>query len=427
MDVEALKRIAVDFAATQPGWSVPRYINAGASGAVFELQHPAHGQVALKLYDPRFFQGANALIEQDRLRLQAQLTGQHHPNLITTIETAPVPGHGTWFLLMDFLPWPDLSEVVADVPDDRVGALIAQLASAVLFLRERGLVHRDIKPANIGVSPDWSTLKLLDLGVLRAIGVEEGAGTDRDGQERFVATAQYSPPEYLAREEPPGEQGFDALNVYQVGAVLHDLIMKRPLFGEEAASLVKLRLYRAVLNDQPVIASAGVPPRLASLCRSALDKDPERRLAAVSVDDFSRAADDAEQVRRRLANRAMPPSAMPAPSVMTWRARVADWLAAAAGAERAALGALEMRATVADAPAWSLHFSNGGVLLARLEVDDRAGVLRLVLGGEGPARTALEIDGNGPTTAAPQIVPQLREHILFALDDTGARANGTAE
>ena len=252
MDIEPLEGIAVALAAGR-NWPAPRYVNAGASGAVFELHHPDHGRVALKVYDPRFFKGENALIERERLTLQRTLEGKDHPHLIRTIETSPVPEHGTWYLLMDFLPWSDLSQVIADVPDARVAPLIAQLAGAVTFLRDLGLVHRDIKPANIAVSPDFAELKLLDLGVLRAIGVAEGAGTDQDGKERFVATAQYSPPEYLAREEPPGEAGFEALNVYQIGAVLHDMIAKRPLFAEEAASLVKLRLYRAVLIKDPEV------------------------------------------------------------------------------------------------------------------------------------------------------------------------------
>lgn len=417
MDVEPLKKIAAAFA-TASGWPAPRYVNAGASGAVFELLHPAHGQVALKIYDPRFFAGENALIEEERLTLQRTLEGKDHPHLVRTIETAPVREHGTWYLLMDFLPWPDLSQVIAEVPDTQVAPLIGQLASAVAFLRELGLVHRDIKPANIAVSPDYKELKLLDLGVLRAIGVAEGAGTDQDGRERFVATTQYSPPEYLAREEPPGEVGFDALNVYQIGAVLHDMIMKRALFAEEAASLVKLRLYRAVLNKQPEVFSTGVAPRLSSLCRAALLKDPAARLAAVSVDYFTRDADDADQVRQRLANRGQGARIPGAPSIMQWRTSVRDWLAAACRAEVGTLGSVDTAASNTAGDAWELRFAALPTpLQARLIVDEAAGALLLVLGSGRVARTALDITNNGPTIPTTLVVEQLRDQLLVALDE----------
>jgi hypothetical protein len=57
---------------------------------------------------------------------------------------------------------------------------------------------------------------------MRRISPDEGNGTDFQEKTRFIATAQYSPPEYLTREEAKGEVGFRALNVYQVGAVLHE-------------------------------------------------------------------------------------------------------------------------------------------------------------------------------------------------------------
>jgi len=116
-------------------------------------------------------------------------------------------------------------------------------------------VHRDIKPANIVVDPTISKLKLLDLGVLRLIEHTEGNGTDQAETKRFVATAQYSSPEYLTREELPGAKGFEALNVYQVGAVLHDLIMKAPIFKQEADTQNKYILYKAIITKLPLVVN----------------------------------------------------------------------------------------------------------------------------------------------------------------------------
>jgi hypothetical protein len=71
---------------------------------------------------------------------------------------------------------------------------------------------------------------LLDFGVLKPIG--EVGLTDVDGQRVFVGTLQYSSPEFLLRDEEDDAAGWRALSIYQVGAVLHDLIMRRSIFEE---------------------------------------------------------------------------------------------------------------------------------------------------------------------------------------------------
>jgi len=276
------------------GWQEPEYIDRGNSAAVYRVAHPKHGIAALKIYDPDFFTGDNALIEARRVELQGGLKGHGHPNLIDVLETGRLAEDGTWFLLMEFCPWPSLEKCLAETPDPQVHPLLKQLVQAVLFLNELGYVHRDIKPANIVVSHDFQTLKLLDLGVLRKISPDEGSGTDG---RKFIATAQYSPPEFLARQEEPGAAGFAAINVYQVGAVLHDLIMKIPLFGEEAATKNKFILFKAVTDKKPRIANPNVPVRLLALCGRALDKEPDRRIQSVTLQDFLVDADDAEACR----------------------------------------------------------------------------------------------------------------------------------
>lgn len=53
-------------------WSVPEFIDNGASAAVYKVTTP-EGMVALKIYDPSFFEGENALIEARRIELQQEL------------------------------------------------------------------------------------------------------------------------------------------------------------------------------------------------------------------------------------------------------------------------------------------------------------------------------------------------------------------
>lgn len=64
------------------GWPELSYIDAGNSGTVFRIVHPKYGPVALKIYDPSFFTGDNALIEQNRVKLQEQLRSHGNPYLV---------------------------------------------------------------------------------------------------------------------------------------------------------------------------------------------------------------------------------------------------------------------------------------------------------------------------------------------------------
>jgi serine/threonine protein kinase len=293
MDLKLTEQIASDFCRTQ-GWGLPTFIAAGNSAAVFNVEHPKQGPVAIKIYDPSFFSGDNALIEEKRIRLQENLRAHGNEYLIEILEVGKIIEANTWYLMMELCPWRTLEDQLSRVPDSSVEELLRQLVSAVQFLEDKGLVHRDIKPANIAINDDFTKVKLLDLGVMRHISPSEGNGTDGDEKKRFIATAQYSSPEYLTREELAGDAGFQALNVYQIGAVLHDLIMKKAIFAEEAATLNKYILYKAITTKRPLLVNPNLPTRLIVLCKTALEKNPTARTNGVTLKDLAAPIDTSD-------------------------------------------------------------------------------------------------------------------------------------
>lgn len=407
--------------ARSAGWSEPRFIDAGNSASVFEVTHPDHGAVALKVYDPDFFTGDNALIEVRRVELQQELRDHGNEHLVNVIAAEEIPSEKTWYLLMEFCPWASLEKRLAAVPNEKIQDLICQLAKAVMFLDGRGLVHRDIKPANIAVSEDFSRLKLLDLGVLRRVAADEGNGTDAGEKKRFVATAQYSPPEYLPREERRGEEGFHAINAYQVGAVLHDLIMKRALFSEEASTLNRYVLYKAITSSIPRLSNPDVPARLLALCRAALDKDAGRRANGVSLQDFCNPVDTADTLRRRLASAAGPPLEERPPSCLLWDGRVAGWLRSAAIREADALGPVRVRRIGAGSPvSWSLIFPRTArAISVTMQPSEATASLSVVMSIGEPSAVSiqvLDIYNAGVGVEDEEIVAGLAEHILYLVD-----------
>lgn len=289
------------------GYGQPEYITSGGSAAIFKVDGK-DGPRAFKVFNPVFFEGANAAGERKRLDVQRSTIGHSCPSLVRTYRVEEA--EGTAIMEMEYLAWPSLDRHLADVPDDKVTLLISQLVDAVRYLEAQNIVHRDIKPENIHVSPDFAVLKLLDLGVARLIDADEAqdaASTDHGETRPFLATAQYSSPEYLFRLDQPSARLWKGLSFYQVGAVLHDLVMKRALFDHEMQLKNRWLVAKAVLTKPPSF-SDDKPNRLLSLKALAgrcLVKDLDSRLSLVGWGDFSfeEASDPLKSLAGRLSKR----------------------------------------------------------------------------------------------------------------------------
>src|SRR3984957_10690527 len=296
--IEKLRGLAESFVDQRKNSSVGAEIGHGASAAVFELFFEDEKR-ALKVYDPKFFEAEAGAAERRRLRLQKKLISHRCHELVQILDVHL--GDPTCFVEMEYAPGIDLNRALQSVPVESIQPLIMQLVTAVTFLEVQGLVHRDIKPSNIKVSSDFQSLKLLDLGVLRELDDDDPADATAHGVSKpFIATAQYSSPEYLFWLHQPGPDLWRALSIYQVGAVLHDMLTRKPLFADEVATGNRYVLAMAVLQKIPNITAAQAPVRLPALAARCLTKHMERRLAAVSWDDFKKEDNQPSSVVRRV-------------------------------------------------------------------------------------------------------------------------------
>jgi len=262
------------------GWIILRHIGSGKSAVVFEGKKNGK-RAALKIFDPELIEKYGKPTQLVRINRERNLIGDHHPHLVQIFDGGECTESGHLFVAMEFVDAPNLMDSIEELPRERIPLILYQIASAARFLEEKQLVHRDIKPENIAVINDYSHAILLDLGVLRPFG--DPGLTDEDARV-FVGTLRYSSPEFLLRTESDTVEGWRAITFYQLGAVLHDLIMRRPLFEEFSEPFAML--VEAVKSEKPEIQASDLHPDLVLLSQNCLVKRPTARLSLVTWKDF---------------------------------------------------------------------------------------------------------------------------------------------
>lgn len=279
------------------GWLLEKkYINHGKSAVVFPASKGGQ-KAALKVFDPEIVNRYGRDAQRKRVERERSLIGKSHPNLVSVYDGGE---QGDFlFIAMEYFDGKNLAEVLLDIPPSEVRSLISQIALAAKFLEDTSFAHRDIKPENIGISPDMKSAKLLDFGVIRPFDFSNV--TDEGDQLYFIGTLQYSPPELLFREEDQSIEAWRAITFYQLGAVMHDLLMRKPLF--EKFKNPYARLVRAVEREIPLVDNPEADADLRLIAQNCLAKVPSHRLDTVKWEDFSqpKVADPMDVARRRIA------------------------------------------------------------------------------------------------------------------------------
>jgi serine/threonine-protein kinase len=153
-----------------------------------------------------------------------------------------------------------------------------QIASALQFLHENGVVHRDIKTANIFVCRN-GVLKLLDFGLARHFGPPhgEGEGSGSADEAEVLGTANYIAPERLLKL--PADPRSD---LFSLGVVMYEMAARRlPFAGESTAETVF-----NVLTEEPAPLSAMPIPRprwFVRLVEKLLEKKMRRRYQSAAA------------------------------------------------------------------------------------------------------------------------------------------------
>lgn len=253
-------------------WRLLEVIARGATGTVFRARHSGtEHTVALKLLHDK---------HRDRKDLQTRfereavaLRGFFHDHIVRYYDHGR-DGDGRPFLAMELVEGEPGTELLGrDLTLAQRVAVVGQVASAVQYANDRGVLHRDLKWGNVLITKTHRFalhLKLIDFGVLKRM----TAGLPGDPK-RVTAEGSVVGTPYTASPEQIMDKPLDSRSdVYSLAVMTYELLSgRRPFEGATARDICIKHL-----GEEPPPLTE-VPERIASAVLQAMSKLPDDRFA----------------------------------------------------------------------------------------------------------------------------------------------------
>lgn len=241
-------------------------------------------QVALKILFPEFAVDPNFV---ERFRREAQAAANlSHPNIVNVYDWGK--HGGTYFITMEYVHGRTLAEILRShkqLNAKQAAEIASEVAAALGFAHDAGLVHRDIKPANILIGSNGQ-VKVADFGIARAVNSSTEANLTQAGA--VMGTAAYFSP-----EQAQGAQPDPRSDLYSLGIVMYEMLAGKPPFsGENPVSIAYKQVHDAPTPLNKLVD--GVPRPFEAIIAKLLAKNPDLRYATAHElrDDLRRFRND---------------------------------------------------------------------------------------------------------------------------------------
>jgi serine/threonine-protein kinase len=206
-------------------YEIVSLIGAGGMGEVYSAHDTKlKRNVALKVLSEAFASDPRRMA---RFQREAEiLASLNHPNIaqIYRVEERA--------LVMELV---EGRSPKGPMPFDSAWKIASQIADALGYAHEKGVVHRDLKPANIKVTPD-GVVKVLDFGLAKALGdtPDRGAtGLSNLPTITMIETMAGSimgTAAYMAPEQARGQPADKRADIWAFGVVLWEILTGKRLF-----------------------------------------------------------------------------------------------------------------------------------------------------------------------------------------------------
>ncbi len=203
-------------------YAVEREIGRGGMAAVFlaeDLKH--HRQVAIKVLHPEI----SSDVATERFFREIEIVaGLTHPHILPLHDSGQADG--LLYCVMPFIEGESLLDRLQrekQLPVEEALQITREVADALGYAHERGIIHRDIKPANILLHEGHAVVA--DFGIARALEQAGGASITQTG----VAVGT---PTYMSPEQASGAQDLDGrTDIYALGCVLYQMLAGTPPYA----------------------------------------------------------------------------------------------------------------------------------------------------------------------------------------------------
>ena len=261
---------------------IERELGGGGMSRVFvALDSALERRIVVKVLPPDMAAELSVARFQREIAVVARFQHPHIVPLLAAGEAAGLP-----YYTMPLVEGESLRARLArtgEMPVNEATRLLREIASALAYAHEKGVVHRDIKPDNILLSGGIALVA--DFGVAKALAVS----TLSEHSTLTSAGIALGTPAYMAPEQAAADPSVDhRADLYAFGAVAYEMLTGQPPFsGRTAQALVAAQLTESpesVAKRRP-----GVPAALAALVMRCLEKRPADR--PQRADDIVQALD----------------------------------------------------------------------------------------------------------------------------------------
>jgi tRNA A-37 threonylcarbamoyl transferase component Bud32 len=245
-------------------------LGRGAMGLVLLARDPnVDRELALKVMAPREL--ASDEKEQEELRQrflqEARAAGRlNHPGIVMVHDSATDPATGWPYIAMELVVGRSLEQVLQErgaLSATEVVAIGTQVAEALGYAHERGVIHRDVKPGNILIADD-GRIKVTDFGIAKLA-----------SQSLTLTGHVMGSPFYMSPEQIRGDAVDGRTDLFSLGAVLYKAATGKLPFGGDSIATVAFKVVN--IDHRPVDEAVTLPSSLVAVIDRCLAKDPDQR------------------------------------------------------------------------------------------------------------------------------------------------------
>jgi non-specific serine/threonine protein kinase len=259
-------------------YAIQREIGAGGMALVYLAEDLKHRrEVAIKVLKPEL----SATIGSERFLREIEIAARlSHPHILPLFDSGAAGD--VLYYVMPFVSGESLRSRLGrerHLPLDDALRLTREVASAIGFAHQHGIVHRDIKPENILLADGIALVA--DFGIARALRSSRGNGDSSTTALTAVGLA-LGTPAYMSPEQFTADEVDARSDIYSLGCVLFEMLAGQPPFvGPSLESLFRMHLTsepRSLAELRPTVSLT-----VARIVARALAKDPSARFPTAAT------------------------------------------------------------------------------------------------------------------------------------------------